>query len=78
MTRMPPCAALALLLTISLAGCASTKPCADLSVPRLPPPASLMQPARSPETARQLNEALNELNRLLKPTLSQPARTPSS
>ena len=78
MKPMPPCAVLALLLLISLAGCASTKPCADPSVPRLPPPAILMEPARSPETARQLNERLNELNRLLTPTSSQPARTPSS
>ncbi len=69
---------LTLPIVISLAGCGTTKLCADPSVPRLPPPASLMQPARSPETARQLNEALNELNKLLKPTLSQPARTPSS
>lgn len=74
MTRMPPCAALALLLTISLAGCASTKPCADLSVPRLPPPASIMEPAESPETAKKLNAELTApSNRTSRPALATPS-----
>lgn len=65
-----------LSLTIWLSGCASCPSPVDNSVPRLPPPASIMEPAESPETAKQLNAALQRLIELLNPTSPPPAATP--
>lgn len=59
MTRTRRWCALVALPAIYLTGCGATTPvCPDRSAPLLPPPAVLMEPAKSKQTATALMELL--------------------